>query len=261
MMKIMISSLVKILLLSVIFISFFSCSKESKKNIYKIGRDVNWSSVNLQGREKNMSAFVEELLQEVSLREQIKIQLYSIKGDGLIHALDRQYDGVLSSLTPSNLSDYLFSDPFYLLGPVLLTRESTKISSLKDIEGMIVGIPGELSTVFTGDILFPSVHFVTYENVNRALSNLLSNSLDGVILNSIPAYAYVTGYYAGKVKVVTPPLTDLGLRLVATKHSPELIKYFNKALKDMMEDGTYERLLKRWDLFNTMKFAHSTEKS
>lgn len=255
MMKVMISSLIKFFFLSLVFVLLFSCSREQKKNVYKIGRDINWSSVSLQGREKNMSAFIEELLSEVSLREHIKIQLYSIRGNTLVKDLDREYDGIISSLSPSysTLSGYIFSDSFYLLGPVLLTRESAKISSIQDIQGMIIGIPGELSTVFTGDVLFPSVNFVTYANVNVALNNLLSNVLDGVILNSIPAYAYTTGYYAGKIKVATPPLTDLGLRLITSRHSAELVKYFNRALKQMIEDGTYEKLLKRWDLFNTMK--------
>jgi polar amino acid transport system substrate-binding protein len=84
--------------------------------------------------------------------------------------------------------------------------------------------------------------------MNRALEALDRDKIDGVIMPASRAYYSVDGYYAGKLKIITAPLTDIGLRLIALKTpaSEVLISSFNETLKELKANGEYSALLTRW---------------
>jgi polar amino acid transport system substrate-binding protein len=56
--------------------------------------------------------------------------------------------------------------------------------------------------------------------------------------------------FPGKLKVATPQLIDLGIRLIARKdeQGEHLVEHFNQGLAKVKEEGEYERLFKRWEL-------------
>ena len=65
----------------------------------------------------------------------------------------------------------------------------------------------------------------------------------------LPAYTFTEALYKGKLQVVSDPITDEGLRLIALKGAEDsLIEKFDQGLKDLKEDGTYGILLKKWNL-------------
>lgn len=251
-------SLIALILIILIFFGLFrSCSTSEKKgkSTYHIARDLNWAPLSLMGKERNMRAFSDELLFAIANKAHLRISLLAVNYGYLLEGLDAgKYDGILSVLTPNvvNQTHYLFSDPFYLLGPVLVVQENSPINSLDQMEGKIVGIKNGSSSVYNVEH-FPSILILTYDNMILALEDLVNNKVDGVIMDAWPAHVNVQGNYKGKLKIVTPPFTKEGLRLV-TLREPEyahLVESFNEGLEELKKDGVYDELLKSWDLFNT----------
>ena len=80
--------------------------------------------------------------------------------------------------------------------------------------------------------------------------------IDGMILDVIPAYEYTrNGIYRDQLKIVSKPLTNEGLRLIA-KNNPEskkLIEHFNEGLKAMKKNDIYSQLLLKWELVDPEK--------
>ena len=68
-------------------------------------------------------------------------------------------------------------------------------------------------------------------------------------MDILSAAAYCRDLYQGELMIVTPPQSDEGLRLV-TKHNAatDLIKGFNKGLQKLKKNGSYEKLLDKWSL-------------
>ena len=243
-----------LLLLMIGFGIFRACSSttEEDNGLYHIARDPNWNPLQLFDKEKNMSAFTNELLFEIARREKIHLELLRATSDDLLDGLkDGNYDGILSSIRPGaiNRDLYEFSDPIYLLGPVLIVRSSSNIASLSDLQYKVLGVRQvssnpELQT-------FADISIRNYENVLSALMDLDRGLIDAVLMESLPAYQYLLGIFNGKLKIVSKPMTDLGIRLVARhdgKSETRLIHRFNEGLKAVKADGTYDALLTKWGL-------------
>lgn len=252
--------LIGIILGLLILFGVRSCvySEPHEKTYYRVARDSTWYPTELYGKEKNMIAFSNDLITEIAQREKIRIELLIKPSGTLLHGLDyNEYDGILSSLAPNvNTRDfYEFSDPFYLLGPVLVVPAKSTIKSLKDLEGETIGVLSASPTIYSVQH-YANIELRSYDNVLHAFNDLENNVIDGVLIDALLAYTYtISGLYSGKLIVATAPLTEDGLRLVAhhDKSGEKLIKSFNAGLKSTMADGTYDALLRKWELFNTHK--------
>jgi polar amino acid transport system substrate-binding protein len=233
---------------------FRSCSNIATNNpVYRIARDGSWSKLLPSEKGVNLLAFSNDLLFTIAKKADIQFELIFINPSNLFPGLDQeQYDGILSGYAaiPSSRDWYIFSNPIYLSGPVLIVQSSENIHSLAEMKGKIIGILTGSSTVFNVE-QHPDILITSFDTPLQALSALEKNTIDGVILPLIQAYIYTTGLYEGKLKIATEPLTNDGVRLIALKNDrgTHFIELFNKGLKEVKEDGTFDELLKKWGLF------------
>lgn len=235
-----------------------SSTKMKRKNFYQIGRE-NTLQIELLGRERNVIAFTNDLMATIATENKLRFQWIETNPNHLIDGLDNgEYDFILTTLRPNivNQEHYDFSEPVFDLGPVLIVREDSEVTSLKEMRNLPIGIPYGLSTNFNA-VRSPGVNvydmtFVYYTNMNRALDDLTHNQIDGVIMNAIPAYAVTQGLYAGKLKVVTTPFNDEGLRIISLKNNSldSVITQINESINHMRQDGSYNNLINKWNLIN-----------
>jgi polar amino acid transport system substrate-binding protein len=224
------------------------------RETYVIARDSFWQPLNLFGKEKNIRAFSDDLLIEIAQNQKIRISIVEGFSGSLLDGLQRgSYDAVLTTMppTPSNKQEYDFSDPYYLIGPVLIVPEWSTVESLKQLNDKIIGYPAGSSLAF--ELEQNSTILATqYDNILNALDNLSTGKIDGVIMDAVRGYAYTNGYYKGRLKVATAPLTKEGLRLVTMKDGKavHLIEHFNEGLKSLRESGKYKELLEKWGLID-----------
>lgn len=231
------------------------------KNLYFIGRDSTWYPLKLFGKEKNLVAFSNDLMTAISKEAGARFHWVESSPNSLLENLNNEeYDAIMSSLRPNpvNRQHYLFSELIYETGPVLIVRSDSKIQSLQEMDGLAIG-------AITNSLIFNAFReglskdydlvLVPFNNDNQVIEALINNQIDGVILDSIPAYTHSEGFYANQIKIVTPPLNDLGLRLVTLKsdHAEALIEKFNEVLDKFKKDGTYDALLTKWNLVNPQK--------
>ncbi|MCB1111554.1 MAG: amino acid ABC transporter substrate-binding protein [Chlamydiales bacterium] len=223
------------------------------RRVYRIGRDINWYPLNLMGKEKEMLGFTSDVLMTIANKQGINVEMRNVGSNTLFYGLQKgNYDAIISSLIPTshNLETYAFSDTIYSLGPVLIVRNSSPYSSLEKMNDRIIGVNRGSNIVF--DIAQYNVRFAAYDSMTVAFDDLNKGKIDGILLPSIEAYSYVTIFYPGKLKIVTTPLSPEALRLVTMRspHANYLIEKFNIGLKELKEDGTYDKFLKKWGLVN-----------
>lgn len=231
-----------------------SCStRESlQEHLYRVARDSTWYPLQLLGRERYMQGFTTDLLIAIAKEEDFKLEILNVGPNQLIDNLDRQwYEGILTSLMPDvvNQNKYVFSDPFYLTGPVLIVLKDSNVDSLKDLQGRRLGVKAGSRSILTlsGNL---DINLVTYANINMAIEELIRDRIDGVLMDSVIAETYIQNFYASKLKVVTSPLNKEGLRLVGLRndYGEHLVDMFNTGLQKMRDNGMYRELLKKWDL-------------
>lgn len=222
---------------------------------YYIARDSTWYPMDLRGKEKNMVGFANDLIQEIGEMEGFKAQVFEVGRSGLLDGLNTgRYEGVFSSLQPNpvNRKRYAFSNPFYLLGPVIVVPKNSNVESMQDLNGKILGIESGALQMFN-ITEFSDMVIIPYDTASTALDKLDSNVIDAVIMDVLRAYVITDGFYAGRLKVATSPLDDRGFRLIARNDPDSLlfVSQFNDALEQMKKSGRYDELLDKWGLIHT----------
>jgi ABC-type amino acid transport substrate-binding protein len=227
-----------------------------ERHTYHIAINKNFAPIQLFGKEPNLVAFLSDLISEILQTEKISANLYTMENGDLFLALDDgTYDGIIISGVPNTYlqGKYLFSEPFYRSGPVLVVPENSTITSLKELAGKPIGIQKGSSLLFELEKDRGSMLFISYDNVVAALDDLTTNVLSGVIMEMPLAYTYANSFYSGKVKVVTGPLTKLGVRLTAPKGplGKHLIDNVNEGLEKLKKNGEYDKLIEKWELIQS----------
>lgn len=237
--------------LVLVLLGGFNCSGPSSSKVYRIAIDQSWYPLDLMGKGAAIFAFSDDLLMTIAHNEGFLAQLYPVSWDSLLSSVQQGHaDGAFSSIQPvMHYQDmYSFSDPYLCIGPVLVVRIDSTVESLQDMSekevGVLTGSPGVLLAEKN-----PSIVIRYFDKYPEALQQLASFNIDGVVMPSLLAHSYVRDIYHGLLKVVSKPLNSEGLRLLTLKDKNEdLIDAFNDGLEKLKDDGTYEKLLKKWTL-------------
>lgn len=234
-----------------------SCAPDfSQETPYKIGQDTRWQDIILLGKQRNLVAFNQDLLTEIAKSKDLKIKIYPIYQKDLLKDLEQQQvDGILTTLLPSaNYENrFLFSEPYFMTGPVLIIPESISLNEWDKIPKKVIGTylkVNELKTLYS--LIGSDAQFKFYTDILAAFKDLSRQKIDGAIFPAIPSYTYVNTFYLDELKIASNPLNAEGIRLVAEKNEKgeNLIEDFNKGLKDLKESGDYVTMLGRWGLIN-----------
>ena len=227
-----------------------SCGSVAKTP-YRIAIDPSWYPMELMGKEANVFAFSNELLQAIAVKEKIQLERINVSWDNILEGLQKdEYDAILSPLPPYNfnVSKYDFSEIYLQTGYVLVVPEHLRVSSLGDMEDQEVAVQmnTEAESILNDH---PAVIVRFYDSPAAALNQLAHKKYAGVVMGMIPAVSFIEDLYADNLKIAGGPLNKTGLRLITIKDKrKELMDHFNRGLDGIMDDGTYEELLRKWNV-------------
>jgi polar amino acid transport system substrate-binding protein len=247
----------KTLTLSLLLFCIVACTSSSKRaSPYVIARGTAWENVNLFGAEKNLIGFSSDLLLEIGRIEQIPIRETSSSVSPILSLLNTgkgKVDGVLTAIQPDtiNQEQYHFSDPYFLMGPVLIVKSSSPYQGLQDLQNHEIGF--ERNYVWALKIKNGSdIILRPYDDANKVIANLVDNDIDGAIVDAIVAYKLLSSdMYKNVLRIAGKPLLTMGLRLAVKKgHNEELIIHFNRGLETLRASGLYQKMVRYWGLFD-----------
>ena len=232
-----------------------SCDHTEHKASYTVARNTNWEQTPLYGEEKNMLGFSDDLIYEIAKKEAFTVKLISYLQGPLIQALNiKGIDAVLTTMQPTHerLKYYVFSQPYFTIGPVLLVRKNATATNLSDLTDHSIAY----DRLTTWPLSLPGASgcvFHAYDDMLQAVDDLSRGKIDAVVLDAIIANNLAAGLYSNSIKVSGPPLVPLGFYLVVKKgKNEELISLFNKALQKLKKDGLYPKMLLYWGLFDAL---------
>lgn len=238
-------------------LSFFylmkSCSfMNHSEEYFRIGQDNRWRELNLMGKERNFSAFSHELLIAAAKEAHFHVNLITTS-DPMGDLEQGNLEGILTTLQPNYLNEnrLLFSEPYFLFGPVLIIPSSVPVEGWNEKRKKILAIPGNSPHLLNLE-QDPSVQVKLYYDILHALADLSERRIDGAIFPAIEAHTYIITFYKNELKIASLPLTPDGVRLVALNNpkGQSLIKSFNEGFASLKENGIYPHLLERWGLVN-----------
>lgn len=238
-------------ILSFALLLILTACGSSSKNTNTIAVDPAFYSIEALGREKNILGFLTDLLSEMSQRAKTPLPLETVSWNALFDGLEEgQYRGVISGMPPYNFNEntYSFSPVFLQTGPVLVVPIQSAFNSLNKLGGREVGfITGSSGAALLEK--YPGIIIRPYGSIPKMLNDLAAGTLDAAIVSLLPALGYCNDLFQGTLKIVSEPLNDAGLRLITLKNkAPEMMNIFDRELKKMHDDGTYSKLMQKWNL-------------
>ncbi|EHM4718141.1 lysine/arginine/ornithine ABC transporter substrate-binding protein ArgT [Salmonella enterica] len=213
----------------------------------RIGTDTTYAPFSSKDAKGDFIGFDIDLGNEMCKRMQVKCTWVASDFDALIPSLKaKKIDAIISSLsiTDKRQQEIAFSDKLYAADSRLIAAKGSPIQpTLESLKGKHVGVlQGSTQEA--------------YANQDLIYSDLTAGRLDAALQDEVAASEGFLKQPAGKEYAFAGPSvkdkkyfgdgTGVGLR----KDDTELKAAFDKALTELRQDGTYDKMAKKYFDFN-----------
>jgi len=169
--------------------------------------------------------------------------------DALIQGLKAgKYNALVAShaITDERKQQVDFSRPYYRSGAqVFVADDNSDIKAAGDLKGKKVGVVKASTYLTLAKTLTDAGKVTTYDSDVIALQDLRTGRVDAVITDKL--VGLIAKNESGlKINAVGEILKEDDMGIAVKKGDTELLKSIDKALEDMIADGTYEKISKRW---------------
>jgi polar amino acid transport system substrate-binding protein len=192
-----------------------------------------------------------DLMDEIAKRANLKVEYQNVTFDGIIGGLSSNlYDASISAMTitPEREKKIDFSDPYFNADQSLMVPSDSGVGSVDDLGDATVGV--QLGT--TGEIKAKEFaeqgkiqgEIRTFDTIEDAFAAINNGQIDAII-NDLPVSQDEVNSSDGALEIVQIIPTGEQYGIAFPKNS-DLTGPVNKALAEIKEDGTYEKIYKKW---------------
>ena len=191
-----------------------------------------------------------DLMNEIAKRAGFEVRYENVQFDSILRGLDADlFDASISamSITAERERQLDFSDPYYNADQALLVDSGSRIKSIDDLSEATVGVQSGSTGQLKGGDLYDAGQIgevKTYRTIGEAFSDLRAGKINGVIYDLSAVHKKLTEN-EGELRYVESIPTGEQYGIAFPKDSP-LVEPVNQALAEIKEDGTYEKLYKKW---------------
>ncbi len=160
----------------------------------------------------------------------------------------KKYDAVIGSLTitPERQKAVDFTDPYYKSGSQIFVLEKNNgIKSSSDLKGKKIGVVKASVYLDHAKEWTDEANIIEYDSDLTALQDLPTGRLDAVITDQMVGFRVIKEG-AIDIKDVGEPLSRDEQAIAVRKEDDEMLEKVNKALQEIVDDGTYERISDKW---------------
>ena len=169
---------------------------------------------------------------------------------------DMAFDSIIPAVQSGKVSDERkesvdFTDSYATGVQAIIVKEGSKIKTNEDLlkKGANVKVGVQLGT--TGDIYctddLKEAGSGTVEEYNKgadAVQALVTGKIDCVVIDNEPAKAFVKANKG--LKLLKTAYAEEDYAIAVSKDKPELRKKINKALKELIDDGSVQKIINKY---------------
>jgi ABC-type amino acid transport substrate-binding protein len=191
-----------------------------------------------------------DLMNEIGKRAGFEVEYENVRFDSILRGLDTDlFDAAISamSITKEREQQIDFSDPYFNADQALLVASDSEVQSIDDLAEAPVGVQaGSTGQIKAEDLLDDEQigEIMPYRTIGDAFVALEGGKIEGVIYDLSAAHRKIVES-GGEIRFVEPISTGEQYGIAFPKDSP-LVDPVNQALAEIKDDGTYEKLYKKW---------------
>lgn len=157
-----------------------------------------------------------------------------------------KYDAIIGSMayTKKRAEQAAFTKPYYYSGGMIwVAKDNNDINSPEDLKGKKIGVVSQSTYEEPAKTLSDDIQYYASDVV--ALQDLtIENRLDAVITADIVGFEAIDNGF--EIKEVGNPLWVEQPSIAVHKDNEELRDAIDKALQEIIDDGTYDEISKKW---------------
>lgn len=241
-------------------LAFAGCSKKSTestldKETLVVGMDDAFAPMGFKDENGEITGFDVDLAKEIAkrLNKDVKFQPidWTMKESELKSGnIDLIWNGY--TITDDRKEKVDFSVPYLKNKQVIVTLSDSDINSKSDLSGKKVGAQNESSAVSAmekEEELYSSFNggdAITFEDNNQALMDLEAGRIDAVVADEILVRYYISLKGEDKFKILDDNFGEEEYGVGIRKGDTKMVEAFNKAYKEIQEDGTLKEISEKW---------------
>jgi len=221
----------------------------AQKPVLKVAADCAFVPFEFVDENNKIVGFDVDLVMAIGEVLGYEIQFLNQAWDGLIPSLlNKNIDMIASgmSITEERAKQVNFSDPYFTsVLTIVVHKNNNDIKTLDDLAGKKVGV--QINT--TGDFAASEVEgakISRYNTVPETLQNIVLGIIDAAVIDMPVADAFFAANPNAPLKHVGKVSEDDYFGLAIRKEDTELLAKVNAALKQLKEDGTYDKIYNKW---------------
>lgn len=188
-----------------------------------------------------------EIAQAIADKLGMKLEIVDMQFNSIITSI--QTGGVdigVAGMTITNdrLESVNFSDSYATGVQVVIVKEGSTITSVDDLEGKRIGV----QQATTGDIYacddYGEENVTKYNKGADAVQALIGGDVDAVIIDSEPAKSFVNANTGLKILETEYAVEEYAIAVA--KSNTDLLNKINKAIEELTEDGTIDRIIEKY---------------
>lgn len=243
--------IVRLLAAAGIAIMALSGAASAEMNI-RIGTEGAYPPFNFKDASGELKGFDIDIAKALCAEMKAKCTFVAQDWDGIIPALlAKKYDAIIASMsiTDERKKKVDFTDKYYNTPGKFIVDKKSGITdvSVAALKGKAVGAQG--STIHSNYLedVYKGINVKLYKTQDEANADLAAGRLDAILADSAVLYEWLKTKNGSCCKFTGPDFNDpkyfgLGAGIAVRKGETELTTAFNKAIKAILDNGTYKKI-------------------
>lgn len=223
-------------------------AKIEKEGKILIGTEGTYPPFTFHDDSGELTGFDVEIAKEVAKRIGVKAEFKETQWDAMFAGLDaKRFDMVANQvgIRPDREEKYAFSNPYITSTAVLIAHEDNdEIKGFEDLKGKKAA--QSMTSNYADMARENGAEIVGVEGFNQSVELILSKRADATINENLSFLDFKKAKPDAKVKIIAESEDASKSGLMFRKDSETLVEAVNGALADMISDGTYDKISKKW---------------
>lgn len=219
----------------------------------RVGFEAGYLPFEMADKKGNFIGFDIDVAKEMAKAMGVKFVPVNTAWDGIIPALiTKKFDILISGMTITQERNLKvnFADPYIIVGQTILLnkKHEGKVKSYKDLNDPKYTVTSKLGTTGEQAIkrLIPKANYKSFEVESEAALEVLTGKADATVYDLPFCATFMAQQGEGNLIFLDEPFTYEPLAWAVRKGDPDFINWLNHFLRQMKNDGRYDRIYNKW---------------
>jgi L-cystine transport system substrate-binding protein len=213
-----------------------------------IGTEGTYPPFTFHDSNGKLTGFDVEIANEVAKRLGVKAEYKETQWDAMFAGLDaKRFDMIANEvgIRPDRQEKYDFSSPYISSSAVLIThKDNNTVKSFADMKGL--NAAQSMTSNYADIARNNGAKIVGVEGFDQAVQLLTSKRVDVTVNDKLTYLDFKKQKPDAPIKVVDTSKDASQSGFMFRKDNKTLVDAVNKALTDMINDGTYKKISEKW---------------